>query len=134
MSRRPILDCRKAILEVTPNGDILEIAFSGVHGNGVGEELGDYVIETVEADRPAAVVLNFLGFEYVWGNDIGGIVRAFFRRGETPSLRPCGIVAKGRTARSLRSLLELGKLTKTFDITFFEDVDEAVRHLRSRLG
>lgn len=133
MTRRPRLECRKAVLEVTPEGDILEIAFSGVHGEGFGSELANYLSMTVETDRPAAIVLNFLKFDHVFGDDIGGIVPAFIRRGETPNVRPCSIVAKGRTARSLRSLLNLTLLTKTLDITFFEDVGEAVHHLRSRL-
>jgi hypothetical protein len=132
---KPRLECRKSVLEVTPGGDILEIAFSGVHGNSVGAELGDFVIETVKAEQPAAVVLNFLGFRYVGGDDIGGIVFAFFFFGEggDATVRPCSIVAKGSTASSLLSLLKLGRLTQIADITFFEDVGEAVHHLRSRL-
>ena len=130
---RQKLECRNDVLEVTPNGAILEIAFSGVHGSGVGEEVGDYVIKTVEDLRPEAVVLNFLSFKYVGWNDIGGIIRAFFRKGEPPKVRPCCIVAEGKTARSLRSLLEMAQLTRAFDITFFEEVPEAVDHLRSRL-
>jgi len=133
MFRRTKLECRKGVLEVTPSGDILEIAFCGVHRNGVGDEVGDYVIKTVEEIRPAAVVLNFLRFKYLFGNDIGGIFRAFFEKGDPPKNRPCSIVAKGRTAKSLRSLLEMAQLAQAFDISFFEDVPEAVDHLRSRL-
>ena len=128
-----MLECRKEVLEVTRAGKILEIAFSGVHKDGVGQEVGDYVIKTVETDQPAAVVLNFLRFKYIFGNDIGGIVRAFIREGEGTRLRPCGIVARGKTAKSMRNLLEMAQLTRCFDVSFFEAVPEALDHLRSRL-
>jgi hypothetical protein len=128
-----MLECSKEVLEVTEAGEILEIAFSGVHAHGVGKEVGDYVIKTVEADEPAAVVLNFIKFKYVFGDDIGGIVRAFYRKGETTRLRPCVIVARGKTAKSMRTLFEMAQLTKCFDVRFLEAVPEALDYLRSRL-
>ena len=133
VSKPKMLVCCKEVLEVTQAGEILEIAFSGVHTGGVGMEVGDYVTKTVEADLPAAVILNFLRFKYVFGDDIGGIVHAFFRKGEGTRLRPCGIVARGKTAKSMRNLLELAQLTEYFDVSFFEAVPEALDHLRSRL-
>jgi len=128
-----MLECHKEVLEVTQAGDILEIAFSGVHANGVGKEVGDYVITAVEAGKPAAVILNFLRFKYVFGNDIAGIVRAFYRKGAGTRLRPCGIVARGKTAESMRNLLEIGQLMEIFDVDFFETVPEALDQLRSKL-
>ena len=71
--------CRNSILEATPRGTILEVAFSGVHEHGVGLQVGKYVEETVHRTNPAAVVLNFLEFEYVFGNDIAGIPMGIFQ-------------------------------------------------------
>jgi hypothetical protein len=39
--------CRHSILEATPQGTILEVAFSGVHEHSVGLQVGKYVEETV---------------------------------------------------------------------------------------
>jgi hypothetical protein len=90
--------CGHSILEATPQGTILEVAFSGVHEHGVGLQVGKYVEETVHQINPAAVVLNFLEFEYAFGDDIAGIQWAFFIRSadERITIRPCAIVAKGR--------------------------------------
>lgn len=130
------LHCRHSILKVTPQGSILEVAFSGVHEDGVGLQVGKYVEETVQQTDPAAVVLNFLEFEYVFGNDIAGIQCAFFNRSADKkfTIRPCAIVAKGQTAKSLLSLIQSGNLLRVFDIQFAENIDAAVEQLRSMLG
>jgi hypothetical protein len=125
-----------SILEATPQGTILEVAFSGVHEHGVGLQVGKYVEETVHQTNPAAVVLNFLEFEYVFGNDIAGIQWAFFNRSADKriTIRPCAIVAKGQTAKSLLSLIQSGNLLRMFDIQFAESIEAAVEQLRSRLA
>lgn len=125
-------ECRNGVLEITPSGAILEIAFAGVHEGDAGQQIGNYVTGIVEDLEPAAVILNFIKFKYTFGNDIAGICSAFVRK-NPPSARPCCIVAKGKTAKSLWSLLDSAQLTTTFDITFYENVAEAVYHLRSRL-
>jgi hypothetical protein len=114
----------------------LEVAFTGVHEHGVGPQVGKYVEETVHQTNPAAVVLNFLEFEYVFGNDIARIQWAFFSRSadKKHTLRPCAIVAKGQTAKSLLSLIQSGNLLRVFDIQFSESIAEAVEKLRSMLG
>jgi hypothetical protein len=129
------LHCRHSILEATPQGTILEVAFSGVHEHGVGLQVGKYVEETVHQTNPTAVVLNFLEFEYVFGNDIAGIQWAFFNRSvdKRITIRPCAIVAKGQTAKSLLSLIQSGNLLRVFDIQFAESIDAAVEQLRSML-
>ena len=130
------LDCRHGILEATPQGAVLEVAFRGVHKHGVGLQVGKYVAETVHQNNPAAVVLNFLEFDYVFGNDIAGILCAFFNRSADKkiTIRPCAIVATGQTAKSLLSLIQSGNLLKVFDIQFAESIDAAVEQLRSRLA
>jgi hypothetical protein len=114
----------------------LEVAFRGVHEHGVGLQVGKYVEETVHQNNPAAVVLNFLKFDYVFGNDIAGILCAFFKRSADKkiTIRPCVIVATGQTAKSLLSLIQSGNLLKVFDIQFAESIDAALEQLRSRLA
>jgi hypothetical protein len=82
------------------------------------------------------VVLNFLEFEYVFGNDIAGIQWAFFNRSADKriTIRPCAIVAKGQTAKSLLSLIQSGNLLRVYDIQFAESVDAGVEQLRFRLA
>ncbi len=129
------LHCKHSILEATPQGTILEVAFRGVHEHGVGLQVSKYVEETVHQTNPAAVVLNFLEFDYVFGNDIAGIQCAFFNRSTDKkiTIRPCAIVANGQTAKSLLSLIQSGNLLQVFDIQFAESIDAAVEQLRSRL-
>ena len=128
--------CRHGILEATPQGTILEVAFSGVHEHSVGLQVGKYVEEIVHQTNPAAVVLNFLEFEYVFGDDIAGIQWAFFNRSADKriTIRPCAIVAKGQTAKSLLSLIQSANLFRVYDIQFAESIDAAVEQLRFRLA
>ena len=91
------------------------------------------VTDAVERHRPAAVLLNFLGFDYQAGNDIAGILRAFWTDGEKPALRPCCIVAVGRNRESLMSLFTDGKILEAFDVRFFSDHEDGVRCLKERL-
>jgi hypothetical protein len=123
------------VVRVTAQGPILRVAFSGVHRDGVGQLVGDYVAEALERHQPAAVVLDFLNFKYRFGNDIGGIAMAFVRRDSDgkAGIRPTAIVATGRTAKSLMSLLQPTRLLDDFAVRFFLDVSSAVEHLRVRL-
>lgn len=123
------------VVRVTAEGTILRVTFSGVHEDGVGHLVGDYLCEALKRHQPAAVVLDFLPFKYRFGNDIGGIVQAFVRKGTDGkvAIRPSAIVATGRTAKSLMSLLQPAKVLDEFGVRFFPDVSSAVEHLRTKL-
>jgi hypothetical protein len=129
------LESNSELVLVTAQGPILRVAFSGVHRDGVGQLVGDYLAEALERHQPAAVVLDFLNFKYRFGNDIGGIVQAFVcddADGKAVT-RPSAIVATGRTAKSLMSLLQPMYVLDDFAVRFFLDVSSAVEHLRVRL-
>lgn len=120
---------------ITPRGPILRISFSGIYLDGVGEELGNYLVAALRQYQPAAVVLDCGHFRYRGGNDLGQIVQAFFNKGPDgkATLRPCAIVASGRTGKALHSLLSFAKFFDTFALKFFEDVGSAAEDLRVRL-
>lgn len=123
------------VIQVTAEGPILRISFSGIYFDGVGRELGNYLAVALRQHQPAAVVLDFMHFRYRGGSDLGQVVQAFFNKGPDDKVvvRPCAIVAAGRTAKSLLSLLSLAKFLDTFDLKFFEDVGSAAEHLRVRV-
>jgi len=123
------------IVWVSVHGPILRIAFSGVHRDGNGHQVGEHVAKALKRHLPAAVVLDFLEFKYRFGNDIGGILRAW--SGETsngkPAIRPAAIVATGDTAKAFMSLLRFANVVDRFDVKCFSDVASAVTHLRAKL-
>ena len=117
-------------------GDIIELQFKGTHQDGNGHELRAFAFDTLLANRAAAVILEFLGFEYLFGNDIGGIACAFVFPDEqmgAARVHPCAIVATGRTERGLRESLEWSGYTKQLDVSFFSSSEEALAHLRMKL-
>ena len=129
------LESGTEVVRVTAQGLILRVAFSGVHRDGVGHLVGDYLVETLKQHQPAAVVLDFSQFKYRSGNDIGGIVQAFFRKHSDGkvTIRPSAIVATGSTATALMSLLQPTKILDVCSVCFFPDVNSAVDHLQTRL-
>jgi hypothetical protein len=116
------------VLEITNRGPILMIAISGVHGDGVGDAVVNYVRDAAERHQPVALLLDFLRFKHRFGNDIGAILLAAFRT--EGGLRPVALVATGRTAKAFKSLF--WKLPEWYgiDFGFFDDLSSALEHLR----
>ncbi len=129
------IECSAEIILPTAQGPILRISLSGSYFDGIGCRLGDSLTQTLRKHQPAGVILDFLHFRYRAGNDFVWIAQVFIRGdpGTKPVVRPCAIVAVGRTAKSLMSLLVPAKFLDTFDVRFFEDVDVAAGYLRDRL-
>ena len=129
------LESSTEVLQVITQGPILQISFRGVHKDGFGNEIGDYLRRVLREQDPAGVVLDFRHFEYIFGNDMGTILFGATREGSSrgTGLRPCAIVATSRTAKSLMSLLKLAKGLDVFGLKFFADVDSAVRDVRERV-
>jgi len=135
VSRADRIDLTTEVVWVSAHGPVLRFAFSGTHRDGVGHVVGEYVAEALKRHQPAAIVLDFLRFEYRFGNDIGRIVQAFAdegSEGNTAILR-AAIVATGRTARSPRSLLTSAKILEGFGVKFFPEVNTAPEYVRAKL-
>src|SRR5512137_2447690 len=93
----------------------IEISFSGIHEHhwpaGAGTKIQEFVEGEIRRVRPAACLYDFLGYDYSWGNEIGGPIMAALLYGGAPP-PPIAIVAQGRTARSLKSLFAVSMLDK----------------------
>lgn len=113
-------------------GPVLEISFIGKHWDGCGNELIAYVRQSVEEIDPAGVIMNLSNFSYVWGNDIGALLFPLFER-QTAKRLFC-IVARGTTARSLKSLFELTRLPDIVNVKYFDDARDGLIYLRKELG
>jgi hypothetical protein len=115
---------RTSTLDDEDRGTIQVISFTGTHTHHwpPGASVQDFIDTEIRKAKPAACLFDFLGYDYTFGNEIGGpIMAAFVHGGAPPS--PVAIVAQGRTARSLKSLM--GGFDKIPNFGFFEDVPSA---------
>lgn len=125
------------ILEETDHGAIQEISFVGIHhhhwpDHATGRRVQAFMESEIREARPAACLFDFLGYDYTFGNEIGGPIGAALLYGGPPC-PPIAIVAAGRTGRSLRSLFVDSNLDKITDIGFFEDAENGRAFLRQAL-
>ena len=121
------------VLASTPPGPTIEICFSGEDDVSRGSKIGQYLDKILEEHSPVALLLNFVECRQFFDADMGSIISAFFDKDRDRD-RPCAVLAKGRTARSARTLLDLTTLSVTFDVRLFEDRDSAVAHLHESLS
>src|SRR3990172_12221057 len=109
------LTCDSRVLEASSAGDIIEIAFHGVHEWTHGGKMQRFIQQTVmDVDpSPSAVVINLLDYDYEAGNDISGLFDAFMDR-KRHRLRPCCIVATGRTHGAMYPFFASARILDTF--------------------
>jgi hypothetical protein len=137
-ARQPSSLHHESRLHVTPTGVVLEVVFHGNHHWRYGNEIAAIIQSRVEQESPRAIVLNFLDYEYSFGNDMGGpIVNALLtqsirsaRAGGDLS-RPVCIVAAGETRPALESLFQgMAGLSRTLPVKFVATLDEAIAQLK----
>ena len=121
-----------AILAETAAGPILEISFRGKHWDGCGNDMIDFVRESVTRWKPAAVLVNLEEFKYAAGNDVGALLFPLLDK-QTRRFRTFSIVATGRTARSLQDLFELTEIPELSNAPFFVRRSDALTHLERHL-
>ena len=118
------------VIDCTSESDrrIVEIVFRGSDWKDDKEIRG--VIQTAAADSEAdAILLNLSGFRYLGCDYASGFLVAFFdpdRRAKRPA---CFVGAEA----GLKPLFNTLDPSGVFGIRFFDDHDEAVTFLRSRL-
>jgi len=136
MTSNSNLSCETTVLEKRTEGIILEIRFNGVHHWKHGNEMLDYIQEAIETHNPAAIVINLLEYEYIFGNDIFAPIFFALHDQKQGSIRPCSVVAVGHTAKSLESLIDasnirtLGKI----NIKILKNIEAAQEEIRRHLS
>jgi hypothetical protein len=108
-------------------GRVLEVVVVGQHFGGCACEMNDYITGAIIAHTPEVLIINLLGFQYEFGDDVGGVLvsacSALHRMGG-PGV--CRVVAQGATAASLGTLLDLGKILPLFGGRLYGDVESAL--------
>ncbi len=127
------LMCEAILHSAGVGGDVVEICFRGRHDASHAPLMGDFIGRTIALHHPVGVLFNLLGYRYAAGDDIGVLLTAFVRR-EGPGPRPGCIVANGGTARSLRRLFDMTKVSEVFGIEFVGTVEEGLATLSRRLA
>jgi hypothetical protein len=124
------------LLDKSPQGIILEFKFSGVHDHRAwpGWEIKAYLEEEMNNHKPDAVLVNFLHYKYGAGNELGNALFPCAINSKEKSFRPCAIIAKGFTKKSVQSLLNAGMIQKVFNIVVLEDKVEALELLKKELS
>ena len=121
------------VLAATPLGPIVEFSFRGEDDVSRGHKISTFLEEHLAEIQPAAVLLNFLDCRHVYDSDVGGIIPAFIDRNRG-SGRPCAVLAGGRAAKSMETMLELTTIAESFRVKVFDNQDSAVTYLHDSLS
>ena len=106
-------------------GDVLEFEFAGTHDSTHGSRMCNYIEERLTTAQVSAVIINLLGYEYEFGNDVFALFLVGHRGGR--DWLPICILARGKTRAAFESLLraaQLGDLADT--MTFASSRAEAL--------
>ena len=124
------------LLDKNPQGMILEFKISGIHDHRAWPswEIKAYLEEEVDKHKPDAVLVNFLHYQYVAGNELVNTILPCAIDLKEKSFRPCAIIAKGFTKKSIQSLLNAGMIQDVFNIVVLEDKVDALKHLKKELS
>jgi len=99
-----------------------------------GEKIREYLQEKIRELKPEAILLDFLNYKYDWGNEIMGPILLASLDPNSTRIRPCSVLAMGRTAKALKSLLVEGNVDKILNIKLFSEKKEALEHLKKGLA
>lgn len=123
---------RTEVYESPIYGRVLEIALTGSQSQVVSSRGREIIKEEVARHRPQYLVLNLLGFDSVFGNDlIGALASGALAMRELGGGGKTGILAKGRTAATLKRVLPLMKIEFLFGGRIHSDLESALSNLRS---
>jgi hypothetical protein len=124
-------------LRTGPKGQIVAVVFGGKYlpgsqGNEFARQMVDYLRSIVADTQPAAVVIDLTHLDYIWGDAICSLALPLAEAGKR--FRPSAIVARGRTARSLRPLMEPPWLLGAAGMKLFDNREDAGAHLEDLLS
>jgi hypothetical protein len=115
---------------------LLEVLFSGSYeqGNTIAlKELCENLKTIIQEQKPSAVLLNLLDFDYIYGNDLKALIHTATFNEELKTFIQCAIVAEGRKVATSGTMLvtrsgEIGVL-----LEFFHDREQALRYVEEKL-
>jgi hypothetical protein len=119
-----------ALIRTTALGrSVLHVSVQGQHHWTHGPKLYDHIQQLIREEQPGGILLDFLGYEYAFGNDVGCLFLVGFDR-TSGVHRPLAMLAKGHTRAALGTLAALTKL-RSFDACFVDTLEEALSWLSS---
>jgi len=130
------LEIRVIVHENVSKGIILEFEFHGIHDHmwPHGKEIYSYLEKETDKHKPDAVLLNYLQYQYTFGNELGGTIMIPILNMKEKRIRPCAIVADGPTAKSLQSLMVASDIRRTINIEMFGKKEFALEYLERLLS
>ncbi len=131
-TNRP-LKHRATVLERLPQGAVVEFWLEGLDDVSRGSQLLPLIESALEEYRPVAFVLNLIDCRDIFDSDIAALATAFRDRTRGANL-PCGLVAQGRSARSLEALLRVSGLSEVFEIEVVGRLDLALEFVRGAVS
>jgi hypothetical protein len=122
------------LLKRGPPKTILEIKFIGIHNHSWphGKDIHNYLKTIVEKHEPDAIILDYLQYQYSFGNELGDTILTPIIDFKKKSFRPCAIIAEEPTMKSIHSLIVYGDIEKVCDIVLLSDKAEALEYLKKR--
>ncbi|MEJ2582924.1 MAG: hypothetical protein P8127_15025, partial [Acidobacteriota bacterium] len=109
-----------------------EIEFKGNARDGCGNELSKFVGEVLRETKPAGILLNFSSFKITSWDDIGRVFTQLVSR-ESNQFRPICIVARKRTAGSLKALFKVMQIQGSLAAEYFDQTQKALESLRETI-
>lgn len=115
------------VLDATPDRQIIKIEFHG--GDWANDRAIREVIKVaVVQHSPAAILLDLSEFQYLGGDNARGFLIAFFDEDRKIPRPACFLGAD----EALKALFNTIDTKNMFGISYFDDYDKALDHLRSR--
>ena len=118
---------RTKIYESPKWGRVLEIALAGSQSQEVSSRGRKILEEEVARHRPQYLVINLLGFDSLFGNDlVGALVTGAAVMRKLGAERQTRILAAGRTAATLERVLPLMRMESLFGGRIHADLESAL--------
>jgi hypothetical protein len=106
------------VVATSERGVLLIFEFTGTHDYTHGPKMCGYIQEHLNNAPVSGVIVDLLGYEYEFGNDVFSLFLTGHDRGGQDWLPVC-ILAQGGTRAALESLLREGNLGSLADMTSF---------------
>jgi hypothetical protein len=130
------LELKATLLDDVSQGVILKFEFRGIHDHVCphNKEMVEYLKKEVDKYKPDAILLDFLQYQYKFGNELINVILTPAINSEQESIRLCAIIAKGITKDSIQSLIDESMMQKVLNISMFKNKEKALEHIKKELS